>query len=572
MKKSITAILLLAILGGGCALGLQSAPNKAKLTESSMPPRDDVDRECAYLYYLMGRDAELASKLEDARVAYEKAMVCDPHAQSVMRSLAMLLAKMGNKREAVNWMERVVAVNPTDMSARSYLASLYLGLEQPDKAEAIYREILAKDAKDYDDRLYLGLMLARQKKFAEARVILEDLVKVNPAYAAAYPYLARIYQEKGENDKAGAAYEKGLEVEWTPLLAFEYANFLEKGNKIDESLKVYRRILKEDETSEGLRSKIVAMLLKAERVPEAITELEALRPYAAEPIKVELNLGRLLYEQKRYDEALEHLRSALVINGGFDEARIIMAFCYDEQGKAEEASKVLSEVGPSSLFYEDATQMLVRLTSQARGGAAAEKFLRDRLADVTSRKASFYSALAALLREQKDYQRAEAVFEEALPIYPDNSELYLEYATLQSELGGGDKALAAMKKLLAIKPDDPYALNYIGYTMADRGENLPQALDYVQRALAARPEDGFVRDSLGWVLFKMGKFAEAAAELEKARMSEPDDATINEHLGDVYQKLGRSKEALAAWAKALAAPKEEASKEQLRRKIDAVAR
>lgn len=571
MKKAVTTILLLAALCGGCSLGGGNGL-KAKLAEGLDPSKGTVDSECAYLYYLLARDAELAGKLDDARVSYEKALVCDLHATSIMRNLAVLLARTDKKREAAAWMERIISENPADVSARSYLANLYLGMEQPDKAEAIYREIIAKDAKDYDDRLFLGLLLARQKKFGEARDILEGLLKASPTYGGAYPYLARIYTEQAELDKARTTYEKGLEVSWSPLLAFEYAGFLEKGGKTDEALKVYRRILQEEESSEGLRSKIVALLLKADRVPEAIKELEALRVYASEPLKVELNLSRLLLEQKRYDEALTHLRETLKIDVGFNEARLLMALIYHEQGNDTSANQVLAEVLPGSPLYEEATLMQVKLLVQGQGGEAAEKLLRERLGESKSRKASFYSALAELLQERKDSAAAAAVYEEAMALYPENSELYLEYAVLQDELGGGAKALAAMKKLLAAKPDDPYALNYIGYTMADRGENLPQALDYVQRALQARPEDGFVRDSLGWVLFKMGKFAEAAVELEKARAAEPEDATINEHLGDVYMKLGRTKDALSAWAKALDSPKDTAVKEHLRQKINDVGR
>jgi len=572
MKRAVTTILLLAIICGGCSLGDNEL--KVRLTEGLDPPKETVDSECAYLYFLLGRNAELASKADEAREYYEKALVCDLHSAAIMRRLAALLATMGRKSESATWTERIISENPSDIPARSFLANLYLGMEQPDKAEAIYREIIAKDAKDYDDRLFLSLLLARQKKFAEARDILEAILKVSPDYGAAYPYLARVYTEQGELAKARASYEKGLTVSWGPQLAFEYASFLEKGGQIDDALKVYRRILQEDETSEGLRSKIVALLLKADRIPEAIKELEAMRVYASEPTRVELNLGRLLLEQKRYDEALSHLRAALAINGGFNEARLLMALVYHEQGHDESGIKVLAEVLPGTALYEDAAQMQMKLIGEGQGVAAAEKFIRERLADPKSRQASFYSALAGILRERKEYVAAEAIFEEALALYPDNSELYLEYAVLQEDLGGNAKALAAMKKLLAAKPDDPYALNYIGYTMADQGENLEQALDYVRRALAQKSDDGFVRDSLGWVLYKMGRFAEAAVELEKARAAEPDDPTINEHLGDVYLKLGRSKDALDAWAKALKAPspKDEAKKEYLRQKIDAAKR
>lgn len=568
MNRTIAIILLLTTLCGGCSLG-GGGELRAKLAEGLDPATESVDQDCSYLYFLLGRNAELTGKLDDAREAYEKALVCDLHSAPIMRRLAVLLINMGNKREAVTWMERVIAENPEDVSARSFLANLYLSMEQPDQAEAMYREIIAKDEKDYDNRLSLGLLYARQKKFTEARDVLLALLKLNPEYAAAYPYLARVYAEMGDKAKARAAYEKGLAVNWSPLLSFEYASFLEKGGLVDDALKVYRRILEEDESNEVIRTKVVGLLLKADRIPEAIKELEALRPYASEVQRIELNLARLLLDQKRYAEAVTSLRAALAADPGFDEARTLLGLAYHEQGQYGAAAKVLQEVAPGSEQYDEATLMLVRSIEQDQGGAAAEEFLRGKLKDSSTRRPVFYTALAGWLRERKDYAAAEAVVEEAMRNYPEESEVYLDYAILQDELGGTDKALAAMKKLLAAKPDDPYALNYIGYTWADRGENLDQALAYVRRAVAQKPDDGFVLDSLGWVLFKMGRYPEAVAELEKALAIEPDDPTINEHLGDVYLKLGRVRQALSAWAKALESHKEEGKKEQVRQKIKA---
>lgn len=566
MHRTITTILLLSALCGGCSLSSGNTL-RVRLAEGLDPSTEAVDRDCSYFYFLLGRNAELTGELNDAREAYEKALVCDLQSAPIMRRLAALLINMDNKREAVTWMERIIAENPADVSARSFLANLYLSMEQPDKAESIYLEIIAEDKKAYDDRLYLGLLYARQKKFEEARKVLQALLKLNPDYAGAYPYLARIHAELGDRAKARDIYAKGLALGWSPVLGFEYASFLEKGGEVDEAIKAYRRILDEDESNETVRTKIVTLLLKSDRIPEAIKELDEMRGYASEPLKVELTISRLLLDQKRNDEAIIHLLAAVESDPGFDEARTLLALIYHEQGEDEAAIKVLKEVAPASEQYEEATLMLAKLLGQARGATAGVDFLREKLGEPESRRAIFYSALAGLLRERQDYTAAEVLFEEALALYPEESEIYLEYAILQDELGGTDKALAAMRKLLAVKPDDPYALNFIGYTWADRGENLEQALDYVRRALAQKPEDGFVRDSLGWVLFKLGRYAEAVVELEKAREIEPDDPTINEHLGDVYMKLGRIRDALNAWSKALASPKPEEEKQLIRQKI-----
>jgi Flp pilus assembly protein TadD len=109
----------------------------------------------------------------------------------------------------------------------------------------------------------------------------------------------------------------------------------------------------------------------------------------------------------------------------------------------------------------------------------------------------------------------------------------------------------------------------MGYTWAERGENLEKALAYVEKAIALKPDDGFVRDSLGWVLFKLGRFDEALRELRQALEMEGEDPTINEHLGDVYHQLGKRDKALAAWNRALTLQADAKKKMRLREKIEA---
>jgi tetratricopeptide (TPR) repeat protein len=559
---------MLALGCGACATGSNQTLS-ARLAEGLDPSKEAVEQECAYFYFMWGRNAELTGELPEAREAYEKALVCDLHSAEIMRRLAILLINMDKKREAATWMQRIIDENPEDKESRSFLANLYLSMDQPEKAEEIFQEILAKDPKDKDNRLYLGLLYARQKKFAQARDVLEKLVKIAPDYGAGYNYLARVYTEQGENERARAAYEKALELNWTTLLAFEVAGFMERQRLVDEALKLYRRILEEDETSEVIRTKIITLLLKENRIPEAIAELEELRLYAGDVPKVELNLSRLLVDQKRYAEAIDHLREALAVDPDFDEARILLALVYHEQGDAAAAIGVLEEIGVDSEQYEEATMLMVQLLGQDKKYSAVVALLQKRIGDEESRRPAFYSALAAVQRELRRYDEAAKIYEEAMRLYPEASEIYLEYSVFADERGDSDKALAAMQSLLALKPDDPLALNYIGYTWAERGEQLLEALDYIKRALEQKPEDGYIRDSLGWVLFKLGRFAEAEQELQQALAAEPQDPAINEHLGDLYQRLDKRRQALTFWSKALELYKDEEKKARVRLKIKA---
>ncbi|MEO1368758.1 MAG: tetratricopeptide repeat protein, partial [Acidobacteriota bacterium] len=92
---------------------------------------------------------------------------------------------------------------------------------------------------------------------------------------------------------------------------------------------------------------------------------------------------------------------------------------------------------------------------------------------------------------------------------------------------------------------------YLGYTWAERGENLDEALGLIQRAVAADPDNGAYVDSLGWVYYQLGRFHEARPHLEWAARLEPDDATVHEHLGDLYAALGERELSRAAYRRAL---------------------
>ena len=107
-----------------------------------------------------------------------------------------------------------------------------------------------------------------------------------------------------------------------------------------------------------------------------------------------------------------------------------------------------------------------------------------------------------------------------------------------------------LRKALALNPDEPHVLNYLGYSLADRGLSLDEALKLLRRAVEQVPDDGYMVDSLGWAYFRVGKNDEACETLERAVRLKPNDPLLNDHLGDVYAKLGRRNEARAQWRRA----------------------
>lgn len=558
--------MVLSLLCSACSGA--NVSRSVTLTEGLDPSVETVDQDCSYFYFMWGRTAELEEKFEEAREAYEKALVCDMHATHIMKRLAVLLINMDKKREAAAWMSRMIAEDPDDVSSYTLLANLYINMERFDKAESTYREVLARDPKDFNTMLMMGSLYSRQGKFGEAREVLENLVKVNPESFIGFHYLAKIYMEMKEYDKARKAFDKALELNWSPYLAIEAAYFLEKDGLDKDAAAIYRRVIADDEGNERVRSQLISLLLKMDKIEEAIAELKALRPFATDVLKIDLNIGRLLIDRKRYDEAIDLLQEALEADPQFYEARTLIALAYHEKGDTEKAIENLTDIEAEADNYEETTLFLAKVLAREKKYDAAIALLKERVADEKGRYKSFYVSMASLYRQQKNYAEAEKTFQVVMRLYPDDPDLFFEYGLYLDGRGQTDKALEYMEKVLALKEDDPYALNYIGYTWAEQGKNLDKSLEYLTRAVKQKPDDGFIKDSLGWVLFRMGRLDEAVSEIEKALEIEPDDPTINEHLGDVYYRAGKAGKALKAWEKALSLHSDGDKKEKVRKKIE----
>ena len=130
------------------------------------------------------------------------------------------------------------------------------------------------------------------------------------------------------------------------------------------------------------------------------------------------------------------------------------------------------------------------------------------------------------------------------------------------------KADRDFREALRLNPDQPLVLNYLGYSLVEKKIQLDEALIMIEKAVELRPESGFIVDSLGWVLFRMGRYDEAVPHLERAAQLEPIDPIINDHLGDGYWSVGRKREAHFQWRRALSFDPEEAEADRIRRKLE----
>ena len=236
--------------------------------------------------------------------------------------------------------------------------------------------------------------------------------------------------------------------------------------------------------------------------------------------KVVLWLGSLLENTEREDEAMEMYEAVNPSSDYIVSTKLSQANVWFSREKDDEALKVLEAVNKSHPSF---------VTREALGRA---RLIRENYAEALP----IYDALVKSMSEEE--------------LKADTQPLYFRGICYEREKQWPN-AEADFKRVLEINPDDADALNYLGYTWVDRGENLTEAFAMINKALKLDPNSGAITDSLGWAHYKLGQYNEAKEKLEDAVVLAPSSATIIDHLGDVYWKLGRFREAGYQWERAL---------------------
>lgn len=184
-----------------------------------------------------------------------------------------------------------------------------------------------------------------------------------------------------------------------------------------------------------------------------------------------------------------------------------------------------------------------------------------------------HSALGDQLRREEEFEQAEAAYAYALDMLERVEErhwvlLYTRAITLE-RLGEWERAEPEFRRVLEFVPDEPQVLNYLGYSLIDKGLKLDEALGMIERAVEAEPDSGYIVDSLGWAYYRLGRYDEAVPVMERAVELMPTDPILNDHLGDVYWAVGREREARFQWRRALSfAPHPDLDVDLVRRKIE----
>lgn len=264
-------------------------------------------------------------------------------------------------------------------------------------------------------------------------------------------------------------------------------------------------------------------------------------------------------------------RAALHLRPVDTEIKLTVAQTYDALGQpalAATAYALITSEDPAFAQAEIGRASALR----AAGDTDAAIEVLTALSQVEPAQVQVYMALGDMLRRSDRFEEALAAYDAGIALVQDPAPwvwpLHYNRGICLERLGRFEEGVPSFRKALELNPGQPQVLNYLGYTWVDRGENLSEAVAMIEEAVKAAPDQGYIIDSLAWAYYRLGRFADALAPMERASLLEPVDPIVTDHLGDVYWVNGRQLEARFQWRRALSFDPTEKDAERIRAKLD----
>lgn len=518
--------------------------------------------------YLNGHFAARFNQLEDAADAYERASAQVPDQEALLRDAFFYRLAAGDVRGAVPFATEMVR---RDVDDRSGLARLTLAAEALDAGaygrvdkvlETSFREPLVRSVAHMMRVWAVAGQSGPRAALEQLAAGGDDLFKgFNPTHQAI------LFEMSGNLSAARASHEASARGFGGPVGREAFGAFLERHGTPDLARDYYTALA----TTPGPQRRAAQAGLARIEAKRSSAEYSDLTPREGAAIALYSFAGAIVEQSAaerqrataagfnigdpQYNLPLSFIQLAVFLDPNRDEARRLAGSIFNIYGDHEGAMAVLSGIGPRSPYFEQAQIDIATGLFQAELKSQAITTLEKAIRQLP-RATEARLTLANLYATEGDHERAVAVASQAIDrLPPDAGDDAWRYFIVRGasllELDQWPAAEADLKRARDIAPEEPTTLNFLGYSWAERGLNLEEAFDLIERALALEPQSGAITDSLGWAHFQLGRYERAAEHLERAASLEPADATITDHLGDAYWRLDRRREARYQWRHAL---------------------
>ena len=554
----------IGLLAGLLTLGGCATPPAGPKTVADPPSRVEIRSDAPPEYdLLVAQQLTLEGRGAEAVDAYLRAVAKDEQSAYLHRKAAVALAQHNRLEEALDHAQWAVELDPEDDDSRIFLGQLYRIRRQTDEAEETLRDDAGEPVSP-DAAFLLYQVYMDGERFEAALGVARWLVEHEPDGLRGRVAEANVYQRMERPADAEQALRQALEQEPGNLRIYgALARMLRQRGDYEAEVALYDEVI---DLYPHHHSTLVALgeaQLALEDIDGSIATFESIEQRYPDDLQSAVRLGYLLFEARRFEEAERRFEHVLAVNAEEHEVAFFLGVVHRRRGDGDGAIRAFESIPEKHRYFPEARAQIASVLER-RGDY--EQALAEIERANTVRPSRELDLYAATLRAKTgDLEGAVASVEEMISEEPENDDLLFNLGVVYGEARHTDEAIVYMHQALEKNPDNASALNYIGYTWAEKGVNLDQAEAMISRAIELRPEDGYIVDSLGWVYYMRarplvtgGRSREARAlldrallELERAHELTGGDPVISEHLGDTYLLLDEKQRALEKFEEAI---------------------
>ncbi len=555
------AALALSLALAGTAL---AAANKSEATdkpgakgagksirELTLPARTEPLSSGQAIYQiLLGEFALQRNRLDLSAAVYSDLAQRSNDLQAVARSveIAGFARQYGLALEnAKLWVD----LEPNSATAKETLVGLLVLLDHLDEAMPLLEKLLAESKSDRaEDFARINRLFARHANKKEVKTLVDRLSEPYLTLPEAYYARAQAAFAADNHDEALQAIHQALRLrpDWDAGILFE-AQVHARDNHAEQGIALLQDYLGRHPDARNVRLHLSRLLVGEKRYSDARHQLNWLTTAHPDDPEVLYPAAILSLQQNDLVSAERELRHLLDLD--FADRNIVRYYLgqiADDSGRIDEARDWYEQVTPGEHYLNARGRLATQL---ARAGKLddARALLRNSHSSSAQERTQLTLAEARLLRQAQRNQEALDLLNNALDKQPNQPDLLYDSAIIAERLGQMDAFDSRMRKLMKLQPDNPQSFNALGYSYAERNIKLDEARKLIEEALKRAPDDPYILDSLGWVLYRQKNHAAALDILERAYAVQAD-AEIAAHLGEVLWQMGRHDDARRTWQEA----------------------
>ena len=524
-------------------------PPAASAKPAPQLPPQDLTPQVLYEYLL----AEMALHRQDYNLAARAYVdlarkTRDPRIARRATDIAVYARQAALAVEAATiWLQ----ADPDSIPARQTLASILISSGALQDVRPHLELLLASDPQRTPQVfLQMNAMLARHTDKAAVAQMVHDLAQGYPKLPEASLASAQAYWNAEQPEPALAQVRRALSLrpDWE-LAALFQVQMLQRRSSA-EAIAFSRAYLATHPAAKDVRLNLARLLTTERRNDEARKEIGTLAAAHPQNADIALTVGLLGVQMSDWALADEHLKRALELNAsGADTVRFYLGQVSEERKQPDEALRWYKSVSGGEQ-YIPAQGRIAGILAKQGNLAAARSLLHAVQPQTIQQRVQLAQAEAAILRDANAHKDAFDLLADAVTKLPNVPDLLYDHAMAAEKVDRLDVLETSLRKLIELRPDHAHAYNALGYTLADRTDRLQEAHDLIGQALKLAPDDPFIQDSMGWVLYRLGRLDEGRAYLERAFKLRPDPE-IAAHLGEVLWAQGQRDEAARIWRSTL---------------------